>query len=261
MTNYYLCEWEINGYSDSDWMAIIYNDETNSCHEVLIGTTRGAFPPHIKNSNAEPPTIEIVEKARLVLKDSILKNLIAKNSLNILEPQNVVTGDRIRLIQNHKNQVKVQVTCDKCNGTGQWVNPKKLTDLRHCFNCEGKGFNFGGKIKSDDGKLTWLVIPAETKGEVISCEAFGSFYARGYNQPNRSNRQLKVKLDNDQVINVPLAKCRLDKDLMSIEAIESLADKMSYAYNFAATFGTKFAWYSRNYAAELAVDKPFDKAM
>jgi len=255
MTRYYLCEWEVNGYSDSDWMAIVYDDVTNSCHEVQIGTTRCAYPPSIKNANAEPPTLEIVEKARLVLQDALLEILIQKNKLDILEPNNVEAGYRVQLLVSHRNQAKEEVICEKCNGTGQWVNPKKLTDLRDCFWCRAKGFKDGEKIKTEDGKVKWKVIPAGTEGEVISCEAFGKFYSNGYNQPNRFNRQLKVKLDDSSVINVPLVKCRMAKELSTDNALNSLAMNMSYSYDFASVFGGKFAWYSRNYAVELTNNK------
>lgn len=251
MTCYYLCEWEINGYDDSDFMAIIYDDFSNTCFEKMIGTTRFAFPPSIQNSEAEPPTIKVIEQARKLLKVVITNNIVAENRRAIWEPNEISNGERVVLTYPHKNVMFNTEPCIKCNGSGYWINPKNALDKRECFTCHGKGFSKKDKVK-ENGKIKYTNIKLGTKGTVIETRLFGTFYDKGYKKPDRSNKQIVVRTDDGQVINVPLSKLALDKELINVDAAKLIGIKNSYNYDFGRYFGHRFTWYHRNYALEIA---------
>ena len=69
-----LSTYEVNGYHDSDWYAVVYNEQTGKLDHVEFATTR--FP-----CNAEckvDATPEIAQKALKVMTEQILKGLIAR---------------------------------------------------------------------------------------------------------------------------------------------------------------------------------------
>jgi hypothetical protein len=48
MSLFTMCEWEYNGRDDSDWYAVIYDDEKDSLYRIETGTTRFAEALHTK---------------------------------------------------------------------------------------------------------------------------------------------------------------------------------------------------------------------
>lgn len=56
---YKLCDWEVNGYSDSDWYMAYWNSETNQVETTVTGTTRGGMD--FDWSLYADPTPEVVE--------------------------------------------------------------------------------------------------------------------------------------------------------------------------------------------------------
>ena len=187
MTIFKLCEWEVNGYNDSDWLMSVYDDELNTISTIMIGTTR--FASGINYHGAQDPTPEIVERARLVLVETIHQRLIAADRVATLTPDNVSVDEVVCLIAPHKNAVANTTPCNKCSGTGYWVNPRNPIDKRACFTCEGRGTFKGEKVKDATGKVVWDRFEPGLTGTVVKCHAYGTFYRNGYNQPGRENRQ------------------------------------------------------------------------
>lgn len=245
MTLYVMDEWEHNGYDDSDWYAVVYDDETDklSCQEV--GTTRFANalpsnPPSIhKQINDEwvriflvKPTSEIIEKARACLVRDFLYDMVErayKDKIFQLMPDTVVPGTKVLFQEEHKNQIKTFKTkpCEKCSG-GFWINPRNPQDKRPCFTCKGEGvlkFDFE-KVKDGD-KLAWKKIPVGTAATVLSLKSYGQFYRNGYNQPDGHNTTARLRLDDGSEAFAPLKKLRLVEDMPTEEQIKKKAE--SYA--------------------------------
>jgi len=253
MTLYKLCDWEINGYSDSDGYLTYYNDETNELGCELTWTTR--FAGGDSSGKFSMPTLEIVEKARKLLADKIFGMLRAAEDSDVLEPTAVVVGQRVRLLVDHKNAVKKheEVPCDRCNGTGKWVNPKNASDLRDCFHCKGSGTlkrNFE-KAKDENGKTQWQKFPAGTSGIVEWVGMFGAHYANGYKQPGRFTLQVRLKTNDGVEVKCPLEKLRLDCEPESDVQIRVRAEECSYNYNFKPLFSKHGGWLSSNWAKEV----------
>jgi hypothetical protein len=247
-----LGEWEINGYSDSDFMAVVYDDVENSVKAIETGSTRYAGGRNMSDVVACTP--EVVEKARVLLEQYYVAKYTEIEYNKIHCPDNVDIGVEVVLQEKHRSQVKETETCSKCNGTGQWVSPCNSSDIRECFTCNGTGLHKGKAVKND-GKIVYNVLQPGTVGTVVDCNAYGKFYAKGYNQPCRENRQCKVKLANGDVVSIPLKKLGLNRTPKSEECIRAIADLKSRVYHFAELTGKKFAWYTRNYAAEVCFGK------
>lgn len=248
MATYNLCEWEINGYNDSDFMMSVYNDETNKVEAVCVGSTR--YAGGIDHGGALMPTVEIVEKARLVLKEYIFQKLRAAEHRDVLEPDDVQDESRVTLLEAHKNQVFKTTPCSKCNGSGSWVNPKNSSDKRECFGCKGYGELQGEKIKDSNGKLVWDKFPAGLSGVVKYCGAYGKFYRNGYNQPGRFNRTVKFLTDEGKLIKAPLSKLRMEREPLTDEVLYEKAENLSHGLHFGSMY-PKCAWYDKHYAADV----------
>lgn len=257
MTLYKLCEWEINGYNDSDWMLSVYNDEANKIETICIGSTRyaGCIEHHAQicykcHGDPQMPTMEIVEKARLCLAEYIFNSLRHVEHRSVLEPDDVRIGERVRLLEPHKNQSFKTTPCTKCNGSGHWVNPRNPDDKRDCFGCKGYGEIQGEKNKDSNGKLIWEKFQAGLSGVVKYCQAYGQFYSSGYNQPCRFNRTVKFVTDDGKLVKAPLSKLRLDREPMSDEKLREKAESLSHELHFGSMY-PKCAWYDKHYAANV----------
>lgn len=64
--------YEMNGYDDSDWYAIVWDESTQSVHTVNYDTTRG----YMGGSAVVDATPENIEKARMFATDVLTKNKI-----------------------------------------------------------------------------------------------------------------------------------------------------------------------------------------
>lgn len=64
MARYILKQWERNGYNDSDWYGLFYDEETDTVTMEETGTTRFANALHYDNvCEAQQPTEAILDKA------------------------------------------------------------------------------------------------------------------------------------------------------------------------------------------------------
>jgi hypothetical protein len=248
MTLYNLCEWEINGYDDSDFMMSAFNDETNKIETICVGSTRYAGGYDYRG--AIMPTVEIVEKARLVLAEYIFQSIRAAEHRDVLEPDDVAEGVRVSLIEAHKNQTFKTTSCTKCNGSGHWVNPKNSADKRECFACKGYGELQGEKVKDANGKLVWEKFSIGLSGVVKYCGAYGTFYRNGYNQPGRHNRTVKFVTDEGKLVKAPLSKLRLAREPMTDEKLRERAESLSHDLHFGRMY-PKCAWYDKHFAADV----------
>jgi hypothetical protein len=290
MSKYILCDWEINGYDDSDFMLMYYDDVSNTLHSHMHGTTRfggclchkeGKLPEAPQGSSgyhlcARPvytegtyervgeipgewflsPTVEVVEAARKLLEEKAFQGLtiVDKRLRDEPGPEDLVKGMTLRLTAAVRNQVSLTEPCRKCAGTGKWENPRNSADKRECFACRGTGTHKVGKVKTEAGKLKYDTIPADTVGMVVDWGSFGTFYRNGYNQPNRENTSVQLRIqvpEGDKVVRATLAKCRMERDYSSPESLRKRAVELSYNYHWPAGTGAKCAWLTRNFGAEV----------
>lgn len=290
MSKYVLCDWEINGYDDSDFMAIYYDDANGTLTAYLHGSTRfggcichkeGGLPEQPKGSSGfhlcakldyEPngqgsgsykvremaewllsPTSAVVEAARKVLEEKAFLALTAADKLLRDTPDvgDLVKGMKLRTTASVRNQVNVTEPCRKCNGTGKWENPRNSADKRDCFACRGQGTHKVGKAKTEEGKLKYDIVPAETVGEVVDWGSFGTFYRNGYNQPGRHNTSVILRREDGTTFRAALEKCRMERDYATPEHLRNRAVQLSYNYHWPGATGSKCAWLTRNFGAEV----------
>lgn len=264
MSKFLLTDWEINGYDDSDFMASYYDDVTNTIGFTCYGSTRypsatviaiggGITSVVVDGENLLSPNAEVVEKARLVLEESIFQKLKAADKRLVDEPDvsDLKAGLRVRLTEKAKMQLRESSPCNKCSGTGKWVNPRNANDKRDCFACKGSGKHVGAKLKNENGKLAYKELPVGLTGEVIEWGSFGQFYANGYNKPNRHNTSVQFRTDSGEVVRASLSKLRIDRDYKDDVVLRGSAVSLSYHYGFSALY-PRFAWDTCNYAAQVA---------
>lgn len=196
MTLYKMCEWEYNGRDDSDWYAVVYDDERDELYRVETGTTRFADALHV-GPPMSAPTAEIMEKAKLANQKQSLTGLVEREIRRVMEPyEELVKGIKVKMISEAKIMEKDTVACQKCNGSGAWVNPRNDADKRACFGCSGVGQIELGKSKDQSGKQKWIRLNKGMVGEVLDFKVWGTFYRNGYNRPNRDNTRVLVKFDH-----------------------------------------------------------------
>lgn len=265
MSKFVLTDWEINGYDDSDFMLSYYDDVTNSIGTSCYGSTRypsshniginadGTTSVTIGDDILKLPNAEVVEKARLVLEEYIFQTLTAAEKGTVERPnvKDLREGLRLRLAEDARMQVREHSPCQKCGGSGKWVNPRNDNDKRDCFSCRGTGQWAGDKAKDENGKQKWEKLPAGLSGVVVKWSSFGQFYANGYNQPDRHNTSVQLRTDEGKVVRASLSKLRLDREVEAPEMIRQKAKELSFNYQF-SKFYPRHAWDSRNFAAEVA---------
>jgi hypothetical protein len=253
---YKICEWEVNGYHDSDFMAAYFDDADNKVHSIEIGSTRYASGPYPDVwANAANPTKDVVEKARQWLQEHIYRVIREAEHIDVTTPsiRLLIDGTEVRLLVPH-NSIAKQIhesksPCLKCNGSGKWVNPRNETDARPCFTCNGTGeyvTKTKETLKNDDGKQVRNKLPEGTIGTVLSQKSYGTFYRKGYNHPDRSNTTCQVKLQDGSIVPIPAEKLRLNKEPMSDQELMERAKNLSYNYNWTPAVGCK-AWLSCDY--------------
>lgn len=156
MTRYRLCEWEENGYDDSDGFVAFYDDETGTvgCEETW--STR--YAERVNPPVFEYPTKEIVEKAVGWLADFIFRGLCEAEKRDVLEPGNIGSGTRVRfLVSGVHNDKK-----NKCStpyeegdaGTVFWTGHFG-TFYRNGYNRRGRHNGRIG-INLDDGRVVFV---------------------------------------------------------------------------------------------------------
>lgn len=277
MSKYILCDWEINGYNDSDFVCMYYDTQTDTIGTYEYGTTRFAAPTtygiaegkttifvRVLNEatceyeqDTEPlfvPTPAIVAFARRKLEAEIYKRLVEAEQRDVDQPEvnQLREGLELITVQDCRNQVYHMGPCVKCDGSGHWINPRNPADKRPCFSCDGTGKRATEKAKDTRGKLLYEKIPAGTKGKVIEWKSFGRFYANGHNRPNRENTTVFLKTPEGKVFRASLNKCKLARGYASDAELLAKANTLSYNYGWQGLASTKCAWLSRNIAAEVA---------
>ncbi|WNM70203.1 hypothetical protein [Myxococcus phage Mx1] len=238
-TEFLLAEFEINGYHDSDFMGIVYNAETDAIVFDLLGSTAfaGMRDPKIYGS----PTYETVEAARKVLARTLAKMLIQAEHDDVFNPKDVLPETKVRLKAKHRNMVKVKEPHQRCNGTGKWVNPRNLQDVRACLGCDGTGeFVTKERVKAEDGKQAYETFEAGTVGTVVDSRKF-SYHGEF---------SLKVKAEDGRTFQVPASKVRLDREPKTDAELTVRADELSRHLNF-GRLHPRFAWLSKDYATEV----------
>ena len=264
MTKYILTDWELNMYDDSDFLCSYYDEEEDAIHNHMYGSTRFAGPTCIgfnadgvssvviKGEALRLPTSEVVEKARKRLAVYIYDKLVLQETRRVNEPEvtDLVVGLKVRLHTEVRNQMSEEKSCDKCAGSGKWINPKRSTDVRECFTCQGSGTLRGPKLKDEKGKIKYEKLPVGLVGEVIKWGSFGTFYRNGYNRPDRYNTSVQFKSSEGKVYRATLKNLRLDRECASEEELRKRADDISRGLEF-SKLHPRHAWDTRNYAAEV----------
>lgn len=249
MTRTILSEWEINGYDDSDWEAAVWNDETNRVERVLVGTTRCANK-FMYDGISFDLNEEIIEKAVAWLRDAIFHDLKVRETNAVERPDDLKNGDRVVLNRSKRGHKSIQVACEKCEGTGHWINPNNEDDVRDCFACNGTGFTFE-KAPKVDGKVQWETFEEGTVGTVVWVGTFRKIWHNGgYNRRGRLTLSARVRTDDGRLFSADLIDLSMYDDVMPDAEIAEYADRLSRNMQWGKALNPRHAWDSRHYAAE-----------
>ena len=256
MAKYKLCDWEVNGYSDSDFYGAFYDTEDGNVHVTMVGTTRFACDRFSFGPEYLTPTPEIVEKARLVLRARLFESYKRAAYASVMAPSPAVfhKGTTAVLLEDHSLMVPVKSEgeCFKCLGTGKFKAGKFSGE---CFTCKGTGrlmMKTGEKLKGADGKCVRNVIKAGTK--VTAYGPAECFKAHGGISMRRENSTVTVKVEGQAGgVRLPVKKLRLDQEVASDEVVMEMADRDSHSHNYGGAFGDRYAWDSNNWALAVAV--------
>lgn len=269
MSKYVLVDWEINGYDDSDFLCVYYDEEKKSLETYMYGTTRFACPTtyghdgttttiEVGGEKLLMPTRSIVEKAREVLEEHIFQRITVAENMTVLSPDvnSLQVGLRVRLSVDVRNQLYHMVACLACkDNPGKWVNPKNSNDIRTCFTCDGVGEKKGEKKRDDKGKLIWDRLSAGLAGTVIDWKSFGTFFKNGYGRPGRENTSVQFATDAGNVVRATLERLRLDREPMRASKLRERAKELSFDYSFGAVSG-RYTWESSNPARKIMEGVP-----
>src|SRR5713101_3320069 len=256
MTLYRLNDWEVNGYDDSEFQYAVYNSDTNGIELFEYGSTR--YAGGADTSMIQDPTSEIVFRCQQILEDWLTKSYIAADKRATDTPETIDNGVRVKLMVPHKNQAKsistTDATCYKCAGSGHWVNPRNSADKRTCFACNatGKvGKKTYTKVKSAEGKVSWVKFEAGTKGVLKRSMMYGGYYSNGYKQMNRDYLDCIVVCDDGREMKVPMCKLSLDREYISEAKARSKAEQVAEGLDFKQIVSGHGGWLTRNFAAEV----------
>ncbi len=251
--NYKLVEWEDNGYNDSDFYGVAWNDDKGCLEKHSLGSTSFSGGYGFDDTFALP-TPEILDKARRALAKIIFEQLTEAENRDVFtpKPSAITPGTELILLKKHTFGIKAKVKCEKCGGTGKWVNPRNPADERKCFACNGEGLIASKdflKHETTNRRLQATIPEGSLLVAAGNAAFFGTTYANGYNKPDRDNTLIPVVFLGQRV-RVPTAKFRLARNPMSPAELGERAVKLSYHHRYGTAFGMK-AWESDNWAADL----------
>ena len=232
-------EWEHNGYDDSDWYGLVWNDTLQKAECIELGSTRYACGYVGMPKNLAPWNDGAYDRAQTWLAAQIFDVIKQADTDDVMTPSiQALDGAKVRLSVKHISQEKDQAPCDKCGGSGKWINPRNPSDQRECFACKGLGTIISKeKVRTADGKISRQILPEGTKGEVIDLKSFGAFYRNGYNRPGRENTTAKVRLlEGGKIVSIPCDKLRLDREILTDEELMERARKLAENMNFYPLF-------------------------
>lgn len=225
-------EWEHNGYEDSDFYIVTYNDETDQLDRFEVRSTRYAvgrgYQGIVRLSNVPN---EIWVKAEAALAKLITQSIIAAEHSRVMFPKEVVPGTIVVLKSDVQNRPRIEVKnkCDKCGGSGMWINPHNQSDERSCFGCKGSG----EKVSSKATKGKMVTIPAGTKAAVKAAFKKSSRYGTW----DYGTNLILIGEDGGE-FRAPLTHVRLNEELPSEEECRIVAIKAAKNRNFYSQFRT-----------------------
>lgn len=239
-------DWEHSQYDDSDWYCVAYDPETDSLLRVLTGSTR--FPGlNFGQSVVQPMTPEMQVKATAAL-ENLYFSIILKGDRLVCEQPDIkflTSGTAVRFSEAYKCMKKeTTATEEKCNrctdNPGKWINPRNTKDVRDCLRCSGTGkvqLTSRHRVKTD-GKQEWEKIEAGTKATVLGQTSYGKFYRKGYNQPDRDNTTVYLRLEDGREVQATASKLRLDREPMPEAEAREKARNIATAGDFYPPFAT-----------------------
>ena len=161
---------EQNGYDDSDWYATFYFPATDEIKRVTTGSTRFANALHMMPADVVlPVTPEIAEHCAKLEFERIFPLYIETEKHLIERPSAVQVGFQYLLKEKHAGR-GVWAVCEKCNGSGNWTNPNRPSDVRDCYACKAAG------VIKTEGKAK--ALPAGLEGIAMAYTAYFAPYAK-----------------------------------------------------------------------------------
>jgi hypothetical protein len=241
MTLYKLCDWEQNGYHDSYFKAALFDDSNNTIVGVEIGSTafgggRGLPEPAPKGQTLVSAYITLENHIRVKLYQEALSRHNEPKPDDLKTDMILETTSKIRCAKRNKDM------CQKCLGTGHWINPKNVKDKRECFACNGKGFHVS-KVKGE-----WVRLDPHTPIIIDNWMSFGKFYRNGYNQPDRVNTTIYGHLTDGTIVTAKLAKLCCAGELPKEEMFREKAHALACEGQFQVATGIKCAWLTNHFA-------------
>lgn len=252
---YELNDWEDNGYHDSYFHKVVWDDEEKTVRNVEYGATAYVSAGrHVFMT----PTSEIIAEAREWLKNYLKKSLAAADQADIDEPQSLEKGQRVKIKKSTKKQVKVSVeaTCEKCDGTGHWINPRRTSDKRTCFACKGTGKGRGKESVLENGKKVYASIPAGTIGTVVwvGRNSFKPYFANGYKSLAEVSQALvkfETPINGMEVAYFDFEQLSLDRAPLTDEELDKRAARIADGLNFKPAVSSHGGWLTTNLAAKV----------
>lgn len=234
MTTYQVStEWEYNGYDDSDFYVVTFNDETEELQRFEVGSTR--YPADFSRTYGSLVKLADVPEDIWIRAEAAY----AKRAVGMLlfcdENQRKRDGQRVgetvvltRDIQN-RPRTKVDVECFKCGGKGFWQNPRNEEDKRTCFKCNGTKIAQVSKA----GKGTSITYKAGTVAEVLAVFANRSQFGT-FDYGSRAT----IRLTDGTIAKAPVDALMSNRAPMTREKAEEIARNVAKRRNFYPMFAT-----------------------
>lgn len=215
--------WEKNGYDDSDGYMIFMDTEKMEVKEELFWTTRGAMPYSTDGycTDLMEWTPQRIAFVRSWLVEKKIKSYRHAEMRHREFPKSVEKGETVKLVEAHSNRIKTEKTevCWKCEGSGEWVNPYKKSDIRECMSCKGTGKKSVYRYKKGNGSKKWEV---GTEFKVLSSVDHGRF--------NTVKITVKGFTNDGEFIQAPLAKLNVVIDSPSDVVLRTKIESNTVGY-------------------------------
>jgi len=190
---YWLGEFERNGYNDSDFFCIYYDEKNNMIKCQEIGSTRYPGGTDIGELKKHRLTPEILEKARQCFEDYVYEKMVEMSKKRVAEPS-------IGVFETHMhNEVEA------------------ITDIR----------------KKGSDKKFYIIPAGTKFEVIGKPTSFGTFYRNGYNKPDRKNSSIACRTLEGDNIYLPCCKLKLsDKYLLPNEVVRRISKITTMSSNW-----------------------------
>lgn len=170
---YYLGDYEVNGYDDSDGYVVFWDDESGKIDSQLFWTTRGGMGGAFRTKLQPVMSESILARLRAFIFDRDLRGMEFYENRRVMEPQpeSLGKGARVRFLKSSRKGTKTPWVAGEV-GECFWQGWYGTFYAKGGYNTKGRHNGRLG-VKMADGRAVWCAMTSvrlDCEPDMAKCE-------------------------------------------------------------------------------------------